>query len=248
MLEKIKHRWENFRIRKTLWAIKKNYRASECKQKELNEKKEIPFFRNYVYKDERWNYVAHMAEYLDCIRYRKPVLLENNSCDSTDRCLVTDERAVSVFSSSKMENWVYFASEEPLGHNYVFSFDIRLLTEFSEIQTAFCYRSLGDRLRFQIRNNKEAVFECIREGKFYNHIFSKPVTLSLHEFHHISLKVFKNEYSYLVDGQEIFHIKSWRKDRRMGKGLCLILYHRDLSSEVRCEIKNAVIEIPNRNA
>lgn len=240
---KEKELWKKCCRRMTRWLLRKNYTASDLPQTETACTVTGGFFRNCRYKDEKWNYIANLPGYLKSVQNKHPVIFEDNKCNMAGRCTVKTAEDADICSREKNNNWVCFFYEETPEENYCFSFDIKLFSEFNEIQVAFRYRNLGNRLRFQIRDNREAVFECIREGQFYNRIYSKPLTLSLQEWHNIRLTACENSYSFAVDGQVILHILAKREDKRLGNGLALILYNRDDTAKIQCGIRNAVIGI-----
>ncbi len=224
-------------------VIRKNYVSSENAEIICNFKEEISLFENYEYKDEKWNYIHNLYQYRKSIGKSKPLKFDNNICNECNKCKFVGDNVAVITSKPQKENWICFYYKDFLPDSYTFSFEIKIESVFKEIQIAFKYANLGNRLRFIIRNNREVCFECVSDGEFYNKIHRRPISLVMGKYYKISVTVNKEIFSFTIDDMEIFRIISKKPDLKLGNKLSLILYNPDDDNGIFCLIKNAIISI-----
>ena len=117
-----------------------------------------------------------------------------------------------------------------------FSFDIEDHKGLDEIQVSFQCSNMRNRYRFMIRNNKTAVFEVIKDGRFYRYVKQRSCAVPLDEKHKISVVVDGNHYSLLVDKKPVLSLRDRKnlignvKDNKM----IMIFYNRN--GEINCDV------------
>ena len=214
------------------YRVKRNFADAEFSQPEFQNKNLFPEF---YYRDDNSTYVSSF------IRHEETDVTpwdEDNKSDKT-RISYTDS-AMRLFSKAKKENWMCFFLKD-VKEKYSFSFDIEDHSGLDEIQVSFNCSSLKDRYRFMIRNNKTAVFEVVRDGRFYRYVKQKSCEIPLNEKHSITVTVDKNRYSLSVDKEPVISVRE-RKNLlgSSGNNMIMIFYRRD--GEINCDVSSVVME------
>lgn len=223
----------------------RNHFAENSDSSNLKHKKRIlntqQFLNTMIYKDENWNYIKFLSDYRATMQTGFRILYEDNKCDGLNTKYRIYKEKVIVQTECLMDNWLCFYQDLPNLDGYEFGFDIIPYSVFTEIQIAFQYQDLGNRYRFMIRNNEEAVFECAYRGEFYHSLWSKPFQLGLRKKHHIKLIVRQKVFSFFVDGNCIYSIKEV-KPFITGNKLCLIFWNIDDQRAIECEVSNLYVD------
>lgn len=223
--------------------IKCNY-SSTKKEIQYTILKNVMDFKKFknetIYKDENWNYIKNLKNYLAELNNAK---YEDNVCKSS-RCEITNKK-VLIKSENKLNNWNCFFLKKIPSYNYELVLDLIIYSEFEEIQIAFKYQNLGTRYRFMIRNNEETVFECVYNGMFYHRIKKKPFKLKLGKKYKLKIIVLKDKYLYYINDKLIFSIKE-HINLINGQEILLILYNNNpQKNSVNCVIEDLNINLIN---
>lgn len=221
------------------YIVKKNFIFSDriLKYKKKSKKMNFEDFKKeFIYKDENWNYINNLNEYLDSIynNKKKIDLYENNECEKQKYKISNNN---IIIDEQKDNNWICFFIKALDSKKYEVSYDVEIESSFEEIQIAFNYANLGTRYRFMIRENKIAAFDCVYKGRFYNNLYTKKCTLEYKKKYNIKLVVLDNKFMYMIDDIPILIIKEKRKIVS-GKDLLLIFYNKTNEQPVKCKIKN----------
>ena len=226
------------RLHKEFDAVKRNFRTIKCPQNieedgfHLNNDEVIASF---IYKDETWNYIKNIHEYLDSINRCLPIKYEDNFCEGQKYQVVNGNIVVS--STSKNDNWLCFYLRDILPKQYMFRFKIKLFSEFTEVQVAFRYENLGERHRFLLRDNKELAFESVHKGKFYHSLFSVPLSFVKGEEYEIKVYVLQSSYVVFING-EVYFCVTEKKQFSSGNDFCLILWNSTDKAPVECVLSD----------
>lgn len=187
-----------------------------------------------VYKDENWNYIRNLAQYRELLAVGKQPDWEDNVCESGK--YVIEGNAIKVKTEAVPDNWLCFYVDKELPSSYELSFDISVATEFTEVQVAFNYEDLGNRYRFMIKDNRTALFEAVYEGDFLGPFAEVPLSLTLNTCHRICVRVLENIYELHVDGEKVLAVNDDGGRGISGERACLILWNRDETPGIECEI------------
>lgn len=206
--------------------------------KDLIGRKNLPEL--LTYKDESWNYIKNLRQYQEYLGKGIRPDWDDNDCPSCK--YEYHEDGIKVRTEAAGNNWLCFYIGEQLPDSYELSFDICLYTEFTEVQTAFSYIDLGNRLRFMIKDNKTCLFEAVYEGDFLEPFEQVPYSLSLAVKHRICIRVTDNIYEMYVDGVRILGIKENGTKIIDGNRACIILWNEDDSAPIECDISNISIQ------
>lgn len=218
------------------YRIKRNFSESNCgtiyDYKHFMDSDDV--IKSFIYKDENWNYIKNRFEYRKSIRRGLPMVFEDNLCLNGGGKYTVKDNSIVVKAKRKKDNWLCFYLKDLLPNKYKISFNVRLRSEFTEVQLSFnSDATLGERYRFILRDNREIAFECAYCGEFYNHLFSKPMSLELNKDYRFEIIVSAQSYSLYIDGINCFNI-SERKRLISGGNACLILWNYDEDSEINC--------------
>lgn len=203
------------------------------------------FKDSLVYKDENWNYIINLDEYLKSIHNKNKIMIEDNEIENKKYIIKNDNL---IINTGKIDyNWVCFFLEQKEEKNFIFEYKLEIKSEFEEIQIAFNYENLGTRYRFMIRNNEMGVFECVYRGDFYNELFKKKIKLKFNKDYVIKVVVLNNNFIFYIDNNVIFSIKEKRRLANGGK-IGLIFYNYTDKNNVNCIIKDVnVYKVYSKN-
>lgn len=180
-----------------------------------------------TYKDETWSYIKRLDEYR--INMKKGIYLQfdDNFCTPKSKCKINSEKKeISVATLGRKNNWICF-----------FSFDVSIEHSFTELQISFKYKDLGNRYRFMIRDNKEAVFEIVYNGEFYHRLIKLNYVLERGRIYKFMVIREDNTYLWYIDGNLIMGVqerKMMMKENKCG----LILYNATDKCGIDCCIRN----------
>lgn len=197
--------------------------------------------KQFIYKDEDWNYIKYLDDYRKQMRAGRELKLEDNLCHGERKKYRMEDNRLIVNTKALRDNWLCFILNDFNVGEYLFSFDAEIYSEFTELQIAFRYKNLGNRYRFMIRNNQEAVFECVYNGEFYHSLWQKPYHLELGKKYRISVAVLNKQFLFYIDDELFFSIKE-KKQLVSGENLCLILWNKGNSAPIQCTLNNFKLE------
>lgn len=231
ILEKVKYKI----IRK---FIELNFREKNTNIR-LEKKEKImdfyDFLNKMIYKDENWNYIKNLKEYLNSIYYNKRIEMIDNDTE-LKKYEIKDNKLIA--NTGKIDNnWNCYYLKKYIPKNYELNYDFIVNSEFEEVQIAFRYKDLGNRYRFMVRNNKEVVFECVYHGIFYNKIIKKDFKFDLGKKYNFKLIVLDNNFFFYINDELIYSIKEYKK-MVDGSDILLIFYNKDDKRNVSYEISN----------
>lgn len=249
----------NRRIIGTIFTFIKNRKYKVCHQKRIQtiygkmeeyvEDNDVVFNQELIrgkklndfltYKDESWNYIHNLRSYQELLAKGSSPDWEDNDCYSNKYSF--DGNSIQARTEAMENNWLCFYINEELPDSYELSYDICIRSVFTEVQVAFNYIDLGNRYRFMIKDNKECLFEAVYEGDFLDSFTKVPYSLTLGLVHRICVRVTKNIYEFFVDGIKILGIKENNGVFINGNRVCLILWEKDDTSSIDCDISNISI-------
>lgn len=211
------------------YRVKLNFQDVCYSSPELHYSIQSPEF---VYRDDNSTYISSF------IQHEETDVTPWDLDEKSDNSRITYVNlGMHLYSPSKKENWMcFFYRDVKAGCS--FSFDIEDHTGLDEIQVSFNCSSLRERYRFMIRNNKTAVFEVIKDGRFYRYVKQRSCAVPLDEKHNITVVVDENHYSLLVDKKPVLSVRDRNnlignvKDNK----IIMIFYNRN--GEIDCDVSS----------
>ena len=194
---------------------------------------------DFDYKDESWNEIRHIhailcLEWLGFARYL-PLL--DNSCANTR----VKFQAAQLYIES-MENtplrWIFLRYKYKPGPVFAVEHEVTVYSDFSELQFAFNYRSIADRLRFMIVDNRELIFQTVEKGAFIAPLKTRPVRLEHGRRYIVRVEVSGDCFSYFIDGTVVMSISLPSHPAMAGDSIALILFEKDASKPIRASIEH----------
>lgn len=223
----IKRLIDGIKRRLAEYRVKRNFQDACYTSPEFHNNISSPEF---VYRDDNSTYISSF------IRHEKNGTTPWDIDDKNDISRITYvDSGMHLYSPSKKENWMCFFYRD-VKDCCSFSFDIEDYAGLDEIQVSFNCSSLRERYRFMIRNNKTAVFEVIKDGRFYRYVKQRNYAISLNEKHNIKVIIDGNHYSFLVDKRPVLSVRDKNnlignvKDNKM----IMIFYNRN--GEINCDV------------
>lgn len=226
------------KLRRKYDAVKRNFRISEYSQSIEESGLHLDndeIIDSFIYKDETWNYIKNIHEYLKSISLGLPIKYEDNFCGEQKYQVIDDK--IVVNSKNKNDNWLSFYLRDMLPKQYMFRFKIKLFSEFTEVQLAFRYETLGERYRFLLRDNKELAFESVHKGEFYHSLLSVPMRFIKGKEYEFKVYVLQSSYVIFINGKVIFCVTE-KKHFSSGNDLCLILWNSTDNAPIECVLSD----------
>lgn len=189
-----------------------------------------------VYKDESWNYIKNLTDYRKQMQKGNILSYDDNECCGEEKYSIRAGEII-VDTMPKDDNWLCFFLNDPALSDFMLSFDIEIFTQFTEIQVAFRHQDLGNRYRFMIRDNCEAVFECVYRGEFYHSIRNVPFSLCYGQKSRITVIAVGDHFQFYVDGKCVFSIKE-KTPLVRGSNVGIILWNISDTAPIKCVISN----------
>lgn len=224
---------------KTKFKRISNKRNSDYKTiLDLIDSKNLFQLNKVVYKDETWSYIKNLGDYRNKMKHGIYLQLEDNACIPKNKCIIDSKNEEINIATEKCENnWICFFTEQIPNMNYVLSFDASIEHPFTELQISFRYKDLGNRYRFMIRDNREAVFEVVYRGEFYHRLIKFDYALEYGRIYQFIIIVENNKYLWYIDGNLIIGVEE--RDTMIEDNKCgLILYNATAECGIDCSIRN----------
>lgn len=163
---------------------------------------------------------------------------------------VYSEKKIYIKTGNDIDTWIYLVSKEKFPKVYMLEFDFKTTTETKEtLQLDFCCKSLAERFRFLLENNKTIQFEVVYDGFFLGRTgkmsnIKKDFSLPLNEYVKVQLYVINNIYSIFIDNNFIIGIKI--KDYIPTDSFCYLIFWNGIEEKkIELEINNLKIYTPS---
>ncbi len=222
-----------------IYVNKKFYNREKANNYEFVEKENI--LSELVYKDDSWNYISNLIKYMEYVYKKKNFFLEDNKI--LNNRFEKKGDILRINSAPKDNNWICFFYN-PKKKSYKLEYEFITYSSLEEIQVAFKCKNLGERYRFMIHNNKEAVFECVHRGVFYLNIFKKIFKIYKGKKYRVTLIVNENTFEYYINEKLIYSIV---EDGSLinGDDVIIIFYNKESKDGVNVDLLNCNISYMN---
>ncbi len=126
-----------------------------------------------------------------------------------------NDSILHIMTSSRPDSWVYLSAVDKQSDCYALDFDYLPKGEqYETLQIDVRLKSLANRLKFVIRNNRDVKFDMYMQSNPLAvsnderwRKFITPVSLSKEDYSHIRLEVIHDYYSLIVNEKRIISIK-----------------------------------------
>lgn len=160
----------------------------------------------FDYKDETWNEIRfiHARTCLEWWRI-KDVPFADNTCKNT-RVLFEKDSLLVENTEAQPLRWIFLRYRNRIGSVYAMEYEVTVESDFTELQFAFNYRSIADRVRFMIVDNRQLVFQTVEKGAFIPPLRIRPLRLEHGRKYLVRIEVIRSSFSYSVDGSLVMSI------------------------------------------
>lgn len=154
---------------------------------------------NFVYRDESWNHVKYMGVMglADWLGYPNVAVDDNGT--STDRLQFNDGNLTVRSEEQSALRWVILKYHKPLGSVYAVEFTAEIESVFTELQFAINWKSIAERDRFMICNNRFMVFQNVYKSAFLKWLQERPVSLDFGKPVFFRIEVIEDTYSIIIN-------------------------------------------------
>lgn len=140
--------------------------------------------------------------------------------------------------------WVMLTAVERLPEDFALEFDYVPHTEFREqLQFDFGMSTLGDRLRFMVRDNRVLAFNRVVDGRFLSDIRRVPCAFPLDEPTHVRIESLAGVISFAAGGRRLLSLSGEGKPPSAGLA-SLVFYDSDPSKPIDFEISRFRFFVP----
>lgn len=190
--------------------------------------------------NKQFDFINHFT-YIDetCPEIYKMFSLDASQSNRNKYIVNKDSNEIEISSQqSNGENWLVFLIED-LAENYTLEFDYLPRYNICEFQLAFNYRDLKNRNRFIIMENEYAIFDCIKNGLFFEPLFKTPCRniIKTGEVNHVRLIVNEKQYAFFVNDVQVLSVIE-RKKMCKGNGLAIVLWEDHHNRMISTTISN----------
>ena len=135
--------------------------------------------------------------------------------------------------------WVMLTSKAPLAEDFALEFDYVPHAVFREqLQVDFRMSSLGDRLRFMVRDNTRLVANAVEGNAFPPDGRTQPFAFALGKSHRVRIESCGGVHSFVVDGRNVLSLTYEGVAGSKGAHAALVFYEAAADRPIDFEIRN----------
>lgn len=150
-----------------------------------------------------------------------------------------------VHATGKPMRWVMLTTTGRLPDDFALEFDYLPRSAFREqLQFDFRMGSLGDRLRFMVRDNARLAANAVENGRFPPDGRSIPFSFRIDETAHVRIESCGGVHSLSVDGRNLLSLSYEGPSGRRGGFAALVFYESDPAKPVDFEISRFRFFVP----
>lgn len=122
--------------------------------------------------------------------------------------------------------WIMLTVVERLPEDFALEFDYIPHAEFREqLQFDFGMSTLGDRLRFMVRDNRILAFNRVEDGRFLPDVRHAPCAFPLDEATHVRIESLAGVISFAADGRRLLSLAG--EGKPPSAGLASLIFYED---------------------
>lgn len=210
----------------------------------LNSEDRILYMEDFEYRDELCNEIANIGA-LGCLDWWgfKPLDLAHSECLNSRVKSDQDDHIIVDVPAGIPNRWVFLKLRNPVGDQFRINFVVKLESEFTEFQIAFNFRHLMNRIRFMLVDNRELLFQVVEKGSFITPLVSRPLSFEMERDYHCEIRVFKSQYAFSVNGDDVMAIDLPSHSAMPGDELALILFEADNQRVIRAIVRDIHLAI-----
>jgi len=137
--------------------------------------------------------------------------------------------------------WVFLRFLRKVGSVYAIEHSLTINSEFTEVQFAFNLRSMMDRVRWMLLDNRELIFQTVEKGAFVSPLRRIPLRLNLGRKYHIRIEVISNSFYYYLDGKMLMSIAVEGHSARENDSCALIFWEQGSERDIDATIESVRI-------
>lgn len=141
--------------------------------------------------------------------------------------------------------WVMLSTATALPSDFAFEFDYLPHAEFKEqLQFDFRMASLGDRLRFMVRDNSTLVMNAVEKGRFPPDLRSVVCSFPIGKVSRVRIESCRGVCSFFVDGKNLLSLAYDGPAGKSGSHAAFVFYDSDPSKPIDFEISRFRFFVP----
>ena len=141
--------------------------------------------------------------------------------------------------------WVMLTGKSPLPRDFALEFDYVPHTVFREqLQFDWAMSTLGDRLRFMVRDNERLVANAVEKNAFPPDGRTLPFAFTLGASHRVRIESHGGVHSFIVDGRNLLSLTYDGNAGATGNYAALVFYEATPDRPIDFEIRNFRFSAP----
>lgn len=180
---------------------------------------------SWIYHSENWTKVQSRWEDRKQLNNGRSITKIDNDEVPGDGVEMDDSGNLNVNHLATGEDkWVYFylKPDEHIWRNFEWSFYVKRMSNFRELQFGFRYRDFYNRYRFRHENGR-LFFDKVLNGQFQNNIRNKKFVMELNKEYEFKIISFDYYFALLIDGHTYLEAFDFEKSFKEGS-IALILW------------------------
>ncbi len=197
--------------------------------------------RDWIFHDASWPRVVSRFADRERVRRGEAVEADDSPQVAGDRVRMGAAGLEACDAPACPDNWLYLHLD-PATHpwtDYRWSFEVRRLSEFHELQLAFRYVDFYNRYRYRFEDGC-LHFDVVHQGRFHNSLSRVACPLEPGTWHAIEIDVVDDVFACRVDGR--VRSVDFDPQRRFARGpVAVILWEDDGRTPLRAEFRHTSI-------
>ena len=201
---------------------------------------------DFDYRDESWNEIRWLGAraWLEWLQMDQVPIL-SNTCNN--KRVIFSGTSLVINSPSGLPNrWVFLRFLRKVGKIYAIEHYITVNSEFTEVQFAFNLRSMMNRVRLMLVDNRELMFQTVEKGAFMPPLRRTPLRLETGRKYHIRIEVIGNCFYFYLNRELVMSLSVEGHSAEDNDECALILWEQSSERRIDALIEDLRIWSGNR--
>jgi hypothetical protein len=215
-----------YRVRKGL-ASKWDSRRSRALGEPLFDNSLAADYSRWIFHDERWIRIEKRWPHRGALAAGAPLRIADNPQELTDEVRLSVDGSIRFDGAAETaDEWLYLYLD-PREFSWVdfrWTFRVKVLAPFRELQFGFRYQDFYNRYRYRFENDS-VFFDKVVNGQFQNAFGSAGCALELDRWYEVRIDIVRNNFRLYLDGKLM--LNDWDFDKYFKRGSIAIILWED---------------------
>lgn len=214
------------------------YRESRC----LLSSEDALDSRVWTFHDEEWNRIKFLPVNRDSIRRGLPVYVEDNTQPVTSEIRFSDDEGIRfIGTTSSKDEWLCLILDPAIYNWTAYSLECQVKRDsaFRELQFAFHYQDLYNRLRYRFEND-HLYFDEVNRFRFRNSLNGVPFRMQIGTWYDLRIEVFPHGSKCYINGTLMMTDYNPHPSLNHGS-IAIILWEDNGHTDIRANIRQLCV-------